>query len=77
MEKKDLDPRILKVAEGIKRLRKEAGYTSHETFAFENDLPRQHYWQVEKGSNITLNTLLRILDIHKVSVEEFARKNNL
>lgn len=73
MEKKDLDPRILKIAEGIKKLRKEAGYTSHETFAFENDLPRQHYWQVEKGSNITLNTLLRILDIHKKNPSDFMK----
>jgi len=77
METKDLDPRILKIAEGLKRLRKEAGYTSHETFAFENDLPRQHYWKVEKGSNITINTLLRILDIHDKEPSEFLKEIGL
>lgn len=77
MEAKDLDPRLIKIADKIKQLRKDAGYTSYETFAFENDLPRQHYWQIEKGANITMNTLFRILDIHGLSVGEFMTTINV
>lgn len=31
-----------------------------------------YYWQIEKGkSNITIRTLLKILDIHEISIERF------
>ncbi len=65
------DERIRKIAEKIKHLRIKAGYTSHENFAWEHELSRVQYWRVESGSNITIKTLLRILDIHKISLEEF------
>ncbi|MDV6169372.1 helix-turn-helix transcriptional regulator [Flavobacterium sp. DG1-102-2] len=65
------DDKILAIAEKIKTLRKEKGFTSHETFAFEHELNRVQYWRVEAGKNITLKTLLRILAIHDLSLEEF------
>ena len=67
----DIDPRILKIATKIKELRIKKGYTSHELFAWDNNLNRVQYWRIEKGSNITLKTLLLILDIHKVTLEDF------
>lgn len=67
------DERIKLIASRIKQLRINAGYSSHENFAWEHDLSRVQYWRVESGSNITLKTLLRILDIHKTSLEEFFR----
>jgi transcriptional regulator with XRE-family HTH domain len=65
------DERIICIANKIKRLRLEAGYSSHENFAWDNGLSRVQYWRVESGSNITLKTLLRILDIHNITLEEF------
>lgn len=71
--KKELDSRILKIAAKIKKMRKDAGYTSSETFSYEHDLSRVYYWKIEKGANITLESLLKILDIHKVTFEDFVR----
>ena len=67
----ELDPKILKIANKIKALRIEKGYSSHETFAWDNNLNRVQYWRIENGSNITLKTLLRVLDIYKISLSEF------
>ncbi len=53
-------------------LRKKKGYTSHEDFAFDHDIPRVQYWRIEKGkTNLTLKSLIRLLSIHKMTVEEF------
>ncbi len=67
----DVDPRILKIAEKIKKLRIDKGYSSHEAFAYDHDLNRVQYWRIEKGANITIKTLLSVLDIHKISLAEF------
>jgi transcriptional regulator with XRE-family HTH domain len=53
-------------------LRKQKGYSSHEDFAYDYDLPRVQYWRIEKGkANVTIRSLYRILSIHKLTVEEF------
>jgi len=67
------DVRILKIAQKIKELRIQKGYSSHENFAWDNNLSRVQYWRIEKGSNITMKTLLSILDIHKISLSDFFR----
>ena len=67
----DIDPRLLEIANKLKELRKQKGYTSYEDFAIQNDLDRKQYWRIENGSNITLRSLIRILDIHGVSLNEF------
>lgn len=56
----------------LTELRKQKGYSSHEDFAYDYDLPRVQYWRIEKGkANLTLKSLYRILAIHKLTVEEF------
>ncbi len=65
------DQRIQKIADKIKALRIQKGYTSHENFAWDNNINRVQYWRIEKGSNITIKTLLVILDIHQISLSEF------
>ena len=67
----EYDDKLKLIAEKFKELRKAKGFTSHETFAFEHDLNRVQYWRVETGKNITLKTLLKILEIHDLSLEEF------
>ncbi|KOF04157.1 hypothetical protein OB69_04030 [Roseivirga seohaensis subsp. aquiponti] len=66
-----LDEAAEKVGAKIKQLRIDGGYTSYENFAVANSLDRKQYWRVEKGANIRLNTLLDILNIHKITLEEF------
>lgn len=67
------DKRIKEVAQKIKDLRVKGGYTSAENFAYDNELNRVQYWRVENGANITIKTLLKILEIHKISLEEFSK----
>jgi len=55
----------------IRKLRLEAGYSNYEKFAFENDIPRIQYWRMERGTNFTLNGLLRILAVHKLPLKKF------
>lgn len=56
----------------LAQLRKQKGYTSHEDFAFDHEIPRGQYWRVEKGkTNLTLKSLVKLLAIHKLTVEEF------
>lgn len=60
------------VSEKLTALRKERGYSSHETFAMDNDIARMQYWRIEKGkTNITLSTLTKLLAIHQISLSDF------
>jgi len=70
----ELDPRIRKMAEKLRELRIGKGYSNHETFAWDNEINRVQYWKVEKGSNITIKTLLRLLDIHDISLSKFFKE---
>jgi len=64
--------RIERIGERVKELRFKKGFTSYETFAFEHDLPRVQYGRLERGAaNFKIATLLRVLDIHKISLEDF------
>ena len=67
----NVDQRIINIANRIKELRIKKGYSSHENFAWDHDLNRVQYWRIEKGSNITMKTLIAILDIHQISLSDF------
>ena len=67
------DPRVQAIANKIRQLRIDAGYTSHENFAWDHELSRVQYWRIETGANITMKTLLKILDIHGLPLSEFFR----
>lgn len=69
--KKPLDRRIQKMCEKLKKIRIERGYTSYENFAWDNDLPRVQYWRLENGVNFRMESLLRVLDVHKIKLEDF------
>ena len=63
--------RISQIGAHIKALRINSGYTSAEIFAYEHELNRISYWRMEKGTNITMSSLFRILDIHQITLSEF------
>ena len=58
----------------ITELRKKAGYTSQETFAYDADIPRALYGRYEKGANLTIYSLHRILKHHNITFKEFFEK---
>jgi transcriptional regulator with XRE-family HTH domain len=56
----------------LKNLRISNGYSSYENFAVEHDLSRMQYWRIEKGlTNITIRSLIKLLNIHKITIEDF------
>ncbi len=56
----------------LRSLRVERGFSSYENFAIEHELSRMQYWRVEKGlTNITIRSLVKLLNIHKITVEDF------
>jgi transcriptional regulator with XRE-family HTH domain len=71
-EEEILSNLLKRVGVKLTELRKQKGYTSHEDFAFDHDIPRVQYWRIEKGTtNLTLKSLIKLLAIHKMTVEEF------
>ncbi|MBX2985159.1 MAG: XRE family transcriptional regulator [Bacteroidia bacterium] len=66
-----------KIGQKIKNLRLGKGYRSYETFAVAHDIDRKYYWSIEKGRNISLVYLKRILDIHELTFEEFFKDSGI
>ena len=62
---------LKKIGERLKYFRKKAGYTNSEYFAYENNISRPQYGKYEAGANIQLNTLIRILKLMNLTLEEF------
>ena len=71
------EKRLFAIGKKIRQLRIEMGYRSAEIFAYEHNLNRVSYWRIEKGCNITMISLLKILDIHKISLSEFFKRAEL
>lgn len=67
----ELMTELKRVGEKFKELRILANHSSHEAFAYENEINRVQYWRVEKGSNITMSTFFKLLKIHNITPEEF------
>ncbi len=65
------EKRLSRIGDKLRELRKAAGYKSYENFAFDNELNRVQYGRMEQGANVTLVSLLKVLDIHKLSLEDF------
>ena len=59
------------VALRLRELRKEAGYSSYRDFAEKNGIPRSQYLKMENGTNFTLKSLIKILDVHGFDFFEF------
>lgn len=71
-EDEQLNLTLRQIGERLAELRKEMGYTSYETFAYDHEIPRMQYWRMEKGKvNIIVKSLLNILAIHQLSLVEF------
>lgn len=61
-----------KISAHIKKMRIEAGYTSYRKFANEHDFEPKQYWNIEEAqSNFGIKTLIKIVEIHSISMQEF------
>lgn len=59
------------MGEKLKKLRIDKGYSSYENFAFDNGLNRANYGRYEKGANLRVATLIKVLEVHNLTLEEF------
>lgn len=63
---------LKKIGLKLKSLRKSKGYTSPDKFSYEHNLNRSQYGKYEAGSaNITIGTLVNILNCFGVSLSDF------
>ena len=70
--RKVLNTVLEEVGQKLSDLRKKKGYTTLKEFALDHKLPLIQYWRIENGkTNFTLSTLLGLLAIHKLSIDEF------
>lgn len=70
-KKKDKPKEVLLLANRIKQLRKEAGYTSAEIFAYDNQITSSQYGRYERGEDIRFTSLVKLCKAFKISLEEF------
>jgi transcriptional regulator with XRE-family HTH domain len=69
---KSFDKVLWEIGMKLAELREKNGYKTIKEFADTHDLPRIHYWRMEKGkTNITLKSLSKILAIHGLALEDF------
>lgn len=62
------------IADRLKELRKEKGYSNYEHIAFELGMSRSAYWRLETGVNFELKTLIKVCRLLNVSLTEFFSK---
>ena len=75
-EKTTIEEQLKEIGLKLKELRVEKGYKSYETFALDNNLDRKQYWRMEKGTNITLKSLIKILNIYNMTLSDFFLRKN-
>lgn len=62
---------IRRIGERIKQLRKEKGYSNQEHFAYKFDIARAQYSRYERGADLKISSLSKILHAHDISLAEF------
>jgi hypothetical protein len=70
-ENDSLKPVLLAIGKKLTELRLAKGYPRISDFTSAYDLPRIHYWRMEKGqANLTLKSLHKILLIHDLTIPD-------
>ena len=60
-----------KIGQRMRALRIAKGHSSHETFAYENDLNRAQYSRYERGEDLRMTTFIKVLQALEISPEDF------
>lgn len=64
---------IKKIGTHIKQLRIKAGYSSLEKFAYEFEISRTQYARYERGEDMRISSLMKVLEGHGMTLGEFFR----
>jgi len=70
-DKKLENNRLHKIGKHIRFLRKTNTNLSAENFAYEKGFDRVQYSRIEKGTNITMKTLFKVVDSHNMTLKDF------
>ncbi len=62
---------VKRLAKRIKSLRIAKGYSSYETFAFENGIHRAQYGRYETGTDMQYTSILKVTKAFGMTLEEF------
>ena len=62
---------LTKLGQRIKELRKAAGYSNYEQFAFQHEINRTQYGRYENGEDLRFSSLLRVLKALDISLKDF------
>lgn len=65
------DDRLAQIGNYIRILRKTNTNLSAEDFANEKGFDRVQYSRIENGANITMRTLLKVIDAYNMTLKEF------
>ena len=65
------DNRLAQIGKHIRFLRKTNTNLSAENFANEKGFDRVQYSRIENGTNITMKTLLKVVDSHNMTLQDF------
>lgn len=65
------DGRLAEIGNRVRTLRKANTNLSAEDFANEKGFDRVQYSRIENGANITMKTLLKVVDAHNMTLKEF------
>ena len=71
---KEKSKEVLLLAKRIKQLRKERGYSSQETFAYDNDYTLSYYSRLERGQDIRFTSLVKVCKALNVDLNTFFSK---
>ena len=67
-------PKVMlkKISNKLKQRRKELGYTSSDTFAYDVGINRSQYGKYEKlKKDIRIGTLIKVVNLMGLTIEEF------
>lgn len=65
------DSRLAEIGNRVRALRKANTNLSAEDFANEKGFDRVQYSRIENGANVTMKTLLKVVDAHNITLKEF------
>ncbi len=68
---KEKPKEVLLLAKRIKQLRIAKGYTSQETFAYDNDYTLSYYSRIERGEDIRFTSLIKVCRALEVDLKTF------
>jgi transcriptional regulator with XRE-family HTH domain len=68
---KELEKLLTSMGKRMQELRKKKGYKNYELFAYENELPRAQYGRYERGQDLKLSSLLKVVRGYGITLQEF------